>query len=360
MDWLSETAQWVLIKLAVTTLLVLIFNLFIKKLLQKLHSVFLRRKEYWNAAFVDALYTPLSCYVWLAAALTTVSLLDNYINEPPFLACAPGLLPLSTALFAVWFSLRWKNRLIKTVKEHKRREHWIYEPGKLGAVDKLITLIIFFLGSLLVLESTGRPLSTLLALGGIGAAAIGFASKEFIANFFGSFMVYITKPFVVGDFIRIPSHDIEGIVMDIGWYLTRVIDLNKQPIFVPNSIFSQAVLITPSRRSHRLIKEVVGVRYSDMEVVQPIVEQLKLFCRHHPKIDQNERLMVHLTDFAASSIDITVLFYTISTDLKEFNDIKEELLYKAYSVITANGAQMAYPTTTLDIPHPIQVNTETR
>lgn len=358
MDWLSETAQTVLIKLAVTAAIVIIFNLFIKKLLQKLHPIFIRRKQYWHAAFVDALYTPLSCYVWLAAALTTLSLLDNYINEPPVLECAPGLLPLCTVLFGIWFALRWKNRVLKTMKEHINKEHWIYEPGKLGAIDKLVTIIILFTGALIGLETSGRPLSTLLALGGIGAAAIGFASKEFIANFFGSFMIYLTKPFVVGDFVRIPSQNIEGYIVDIGWYLTRMLDLDKQPIYVPNSVFSEAILITPSRRSHRLIKEVVGVRYRDMESVKAIVEDIKAFCIAHPKIDNNERLMVHLTEFAASSINITTLFYTTNIDLKQFHDIKEELLYTIFDLINKHGAEMAFPTTTLDLPNPLHIKSD--
>ena len=88
------------------------------------------------------------------------------------------------------------------------------------------------------MQTLGFSVSGVMAFGGIGGIAIGFAAKDLLANFFGALTIYLDRPFSEGDWIRSPDREIEGIVENIGWRLTVIRSFDKRPIYVPNSVFA--------------------------------------------------------------------------------------------------------------------------
>ena len=103
------------------------------------------------------------------------------------------------------------------------------------------------------MQALGYSISGVLAFGGIGGIAVGFAAKDLLANFFGGLMIYLDRPFSVGDWIRSPDKNIEGTVEEIGWRLTRIRTFDKRPLYVPNSTFTQISVENPSRMLNRRI-----------------------------------------------------------------------------------------------------------
>ena len=61
-----------------------------------------------------------------------------------------------------------------------------------------------------VLQTLGFSVSGVLAFGGIGGLAVGFAAKDLLANFFGGLTIYLDRPFAVGDWIRSPDREDRG------------------------------------------------------------------------------------------------------------------------------------------------------
>src|SRR5690606_30903944 len=106
------------------------------------------------------------------------------------------------------------------------------------AISKLLKAAAIITAMLVLLQSLGFSVSGVLAFGGIGGIAIGFAARDLLANFFGALMLYFDRPFAVGDWVRSPDREIEGTVEDIGWRLTRIRTFDQRPLYVPNSIFA--------------------------------------------------------------------------------------------------------------------------
>ena len=182
-----------------------------------------------------------------------------------------------------------------------------------------------------------------LPLADIGGLALAFASQEIIANFFGGFMIYLTQPFTIGDWILIPDHQIEGIVEEIGWYMTRIRSLDKRPIYIPNTIFSKLIVITPSRMSHRQIKELIGLRCEDLPKIKNVMEDLKGMLQAHPDLDHHQPVIVRLAGFGQFSLDISLITYTQTTSTEGFMKIKEDVLLKIAEVLDKHGAALASP-----------------
>lgn len=217
------------------------------------------------------------------------------------------------------------------------------------AVAKLFKASILIIVLLTIFQSLGVSISGLLAFGGVGGLVIGMAAKDLLANFFGAVVVYLDKPFRVGDWIRSPERNIEGTVERIGFRVTKIRTFDLRPLYVPNSVFTQISVENPSRMLNRRINETIGIRYQDSQQMQNIVEQVKSMLHEHKEIDQSRTLMVNFTSFGASSLDFFIYAFTRTVDWVEYHRIKQDVLLQTLSIIEEAGAECAFPTRSLHI-----------
>ena len=162
-------------------------------------------------------------------------------------------------------------------------------------------------------------------------------------------MIYLDRPFSVGEWIRSPDKEIEGTVEDIGWRLTRIRTFDKRPLYIPNSVFASISVENPSRMSNRRIYETVGIRYQDISSMDAIVKQVTAMLMAHPEIDTTQTMIVNFNKFSASSVDFFVYTFTKTTNWIDFHEIKQDVLLRVAEIVAANSAEMAFPTSTLHI-----------
>jgi MscS family membrane protein len=224
------------------------------------------------------------------------------------------------------------------------------DPTTASAISKLVKGSVLITATLMVLQNLGYSISGVLAFGGVGGIAIGFAAKDLLANFFGGLMIYLDRPFNVGDWIRSPDKDIEGTVEKIGWRLTTVRTFEKRPLYIPNAVFANIAVENPSRMSHRRINETIGIRYDDLSHMHSIVREVEAMLRQHPDIDNEQTLMVHFNQFNASSVDFFVYALTPTTNWIRFHALKQDILLQVSAIIAQHGAEIAFPTQTLHLP----------
>ncbi|WP_273009454.1 mechanosensitive ion channel family protein, partial [Spongiibacter tropicus] len=190
--------------------------------------------------------------------------------------------------------------------------------------------------------------------GGIGGIAVGFAAKDLLANFFGGLMVYLDRPFSVGDWIRSPDKNIEGTVENIGWRQTRIRTFDQRPLYVPNATFTQISVENPSRMLNRRIYETIGVRYDDAKHIPAIISKVREMLANHPEIDTRKTLIVNFNSFNASSLDFFVYTFTKTTQWVKYHEIKQDILLNILEIVHELGADVAYPTSTIKMD-PVQI-----
>ena len=201
----------------------------------------------------------------------------------------------------------------------------------------------------MVLQSLGYSISGVLAFGGVGGIAVGFAARDLLANFFGGLMIYMDRPFNVGEWIRSPDKEIEGTVEKIGWRLTTIRTFDKRPLYIPNSIFNNISVENPSRMSNRRIKETIGIRYDDLSKMEKIINDVRKMLKEHADIDTTKTLIVNFNEFAPSSLDFFIYTFTKTTDWIRYHEIKQDILLNIINIVESNGAECAFPTSTLHI-----------
>ncbi len=349
-DWLTS---W-LVQIVVIVSLTLALHFILRRLLNRLHHKALDSHAYWDDAFVTALQRPLAflvLFIGLSLALDTV-------RQQAELALFPALGPvrlLGVVLLFAWFLVR----LIREGEEATIAKYEdtgaVYDRTTMDAVAKLLRLTVTVIATLVILQTLGVSVAGVLAFGGIGGLAIGFAAKDLLANFFGGLMLYLDRPFAVGDWVRSPDREIEGDVEQIGWRLTRIRTFDKRPLYVPNAIFTTIAVENPSRMLNRRIYETIGIRYDDANKMEPIVHAVERMLRSHPEIDTSRILMVNFNTFAPSSLDFFVYTFTKTTDWADYHKVKQDVLLKILEIIEAHGAQAAFPTSTIHMPEGLSV-----
>lgn len=163
-------------------------------------------------------------------------------------------------------------------------------------------------------------------------------------------MIYLDKPFGVGDWIRSPDKNIEGTVEYIGWRQTRIKTFEKRPLYVPNATFSSISVENPSRMENRRIKTTVGLRYQDGSKVEVIVGEIRQYLEDNNEIAKDKIILVSFNAFGPSSLDIMIYCFTCTTDWAEWLRIQQDVFIKVMNIIHSHDADIAFPTQTLDLP----------
>ncbi|MCF8720120.1 mechanosensitive ion channel family protein [Nitrospina gracilis] len=299
----------------------------------------------WDEALIDAVRKPLRLAIWTIGVYTASEVIEEAISSVVFEMMGPARDTLIIASIT-WFIVR----LIKNGEEvFLKKEGTTLDRTTADAIAKLLKLSVVITAFLVVLQTLGFSISGVLAFGGIGGIAVGFAARDLLANFFGGLMIYLDRPFVVGEWVRSPDREIEGIVEDIGWRLTRIRTFDKRPLYVPNAVFASISVENPSRMENRRIYETIGIRYDDISKMGTIVEKVKSMLANHPEIDTNKTLIVNFNKFAASSLDFFIYTFTKTTVWERYHEIKQDVLLKVIDIIEKEGAEVAFPTSTIHL-----------
>ena len=304
----------------------------------------------YDDAVLAALRKPVGWAIWSFGILFAAQIAGRDSDSELFAYVGPARNVAAIVLLA-WAAIRF----ISFIEQHVADRYYGREgvdQTTAAVISKLLRASVAVTAVLLVLQSLGFSIAGLLAFGGLGGLAVGFAARDLLANFFGALMIFLDRPFAVGDWIRSPEREIEGTVEDIGWRITRIRTFDKRPLYVPNSVFSTLTVENPSRMSNRRIYEIVGVRYDDLAVLRPIVDDIRTMLQGHPDIDAERTLIVNFLHFGPSSLDVMVYTFTKTTAWTEFHAIKEDVLLKIAAVVAGHGAEMAFPTQTLHVLPP--------
>ncbi len=303
----------------------------------------------WDEALVGSARKPVHLVIWLTAASWIARAMQAQWPEPKFMDEVSAIRTVGLIIAFAWFGWKFSGHMTRNIITRGQAKSGDFDVTTVHALSKLARLLIVVLSVITVAQSLGFNIGALLALGGVGGIAVGLAAKDLLANFFGGLTIYLDRPFKVGEWIRSPDKSIEGTVEYISWRHTRIRAFNKNPIYVPNSVFTSIVVENPSRMSHRRIKETLGLRYDDFAQVEVIVQEVKALLNDHPDMDNTQTLIVNFNQFGASSLDIMIYAFTKTRDWIEYHSVKQDVLLKIGRIVESHGAEIAFPTQTLHL-----------
>ena len=312
-----------------------------------------KTENVWDDAVFEAAKAPLSWLILIMGLLLAIQISDAYLGIDLFSASnLESMRQLTFIVLIMFFFVKFislaETKFLERVEADPAPEEARLDSTTLHALAKLLRLSVVISAALIALPTVGIEITALLAFGGVGGLAVGFAAQDLLSNFFGGLMIYLDRPFAIGDWIRSPDRDIEGTVESIGWRLTIVRTFDKRPLYVPNAIFNTLAVENPSRMSNRRIYETIGIRYQDANKMGAIVGDVKTMLLAHSEIDTEQTLIVNLNSYAPSSLDFFIYTFTRTTDWIRFHEIKQDVMLKVIDIVHSHEADFAFPTTTID------------
>ncbi len=302
----------------------------------------------WDDALIDAAKRPLPVLIWLIGSF--VALHMHYaLTEHDFPVFLGNVRIIMLTICVAWYLFALIRHAAENIIANHLANHEEVDFTTLHGITKLSRIMVGMLTGLVIVQSLGFSISGVLAFGGVGGIAIGFAAKDLLANFFGGLMLHLDRPFKIGDAIRSPDKEIEGKVEYIGWRQTALRGRNMDMIYVPNSLFNSIVVVNLARRSHRRIEETIGIRYQDLAQAAAICSDVRAMLSERPDIDTGKDLVVSFSRFGESSLDLYLLAFALTTDLGALNAMKQSILLGIADIVAKHGADFAFPTRTLHI-----------
>lgn len=343
-----QNDRWWIIQVFIVVLATMIANFVANYVLTQLRRRAEATSTPWDDAVLTAAYKPLGLVIWLQGLAFAAHIAKRESTATIFDLVDPAR-RLGVVVIVTWFLVR----AIKAAETSYTVTHASGEEAMdrttLTAMSNLAKISVVITGVLVAMQSMGYSISGVLALGGVGGIAIGFAAKDMLANLFGSLIIFLDRPFKIGDWIRSPDRQIEGVVEHIGWRMTVIRTFSKNPVYVPNAVFATIAIENPSRMTHRRIHETIGIRYADFDTMERITQQVKAMLLAHPEIDSEMTLMVNFNSFGASSLDFFIYTFTKTIVWEHFHEVKQDILLAVGRIIAANGAEIAFPTSTVHL-----------
>lgn len=253
---------------------------------------------------------------------------------------------VSMIVVMTWMAMRFVDLFTLVSLRRAERTDSALKSQLAPFAKEVAKVLLFIIGIFVILGVVfSQDVAGILTGLGIGGLAVALAAKESLENLFASFTIFLDRPFVAGDAVKVG--DISGTVERVGFRSTRIRTLDRSFLTLPNKMLTDQPLDNLTQRRFRRAKFYIGLPYNTQpETIKAICAEIQQIITDHP-MTRSELGAVHFTDFGESSLNIMVLFFAETPEWEVFNVVKEEINYKIVDIVTRHGVMFAHPTRTI-------------
>ena len=214
-------------------------------------------------------------------------------------------------------------------------------------LEKFARIVIIGLAVLQILSYAGVNITALLAGVSIGGLAVALAAQDTVKNLLGSAMIFMDRPFQVGDFVSGP--DFSGTIVEVGFRSTRIKTVGSSIVSIPNGVVANATIDNFGVRSFRLYQTTLGLTYdTDAVKIEAFKAGLTKILQDEPVVHDQD-IMIYFTEFAASSLN---LYFKAPIRVASFDEelqVKERINIKILQLASELSVDFAFPSTSVYI-----------
>ncbi len=212
------------------------------------------------------------------------------------------------------------------------------QQGTAVAIFKLLSYVIWTIAIIISLQAIGFNLSIIIAGSAALLVGLGMGIQQLFNDFVSGIVLLTEQKIKVGDIVEV--NGIIGKITDINYRTTIITTRDNIRIIVPNSKFTNNNVInwTLNEEISRFTVT-VGVAYgSDVNLVMSLLKQIAL---EHPKVRNQPEPYVLFEEFADSSLNFTLYFFT--DKIIEVEQIKSDLRVKINEAFTKHNISIPFP-----------------
>ncbi len=319
-----------------------IFTFLFEKVLVRLMARF--GKDKLVGAHIVPVAKPISLLVicWFAALVFPVLQFPIIVSQY-IIKLLNALLPF----FGVMVVYRLIDVFSYYLEKVTRRTETTLDDQLIPLLRKSLKVFVIIAGGIFILQNLDFDITGLLAGISIGGLAFALAAQDTIKNLFGSIMIFIDRPFTVGDWIV--TNGVDGTVEEVGFRSTRVRTFHNSVVSIPNGSIANMTVDNMGMRAYRRFKANIAVTYdTPTPLIETFIEGLKQIVENHPRT-RKDFYEIHLNSFGASSLDILFyIFFDVPTWSEELK-YRGEVMLSIVELADRVGIRFAFPTSTLHI-----------
>ncbi|MEI6084133.1 MAG: mechanosensitive ion channel family protein [Verrucomicrobiota bacterium] len=331
----AASVAWIALALIVAPVMDFVMTRVLKKLTEKTDTDL-------DDKLLEILHKPVKAIVVLGMLNTGL----HFFEWPAVVEKVLGtVFTIAVAITVIYVAVR----LVDLLMDYFAAKAFVGDPALAGmmlpVLGRTFKVFVIIIGALTTAQVMGFPITSALAGLGVGGIAVALAAQSTLANVFGSITILTDRPFSVGDVVKIEA--VEGKVESIGLRSTRIRTHDGHFVTIPNKTVADAAIINISRRPNIRQLITISLTYDTPAArVQEAVGYLREVFKAHPLTHD---FIVNWRDFAPSSLDIFVVYWCKTTDLKEFLVALEEINLEIKQRFDAAKLEFAFPTQTIQL-----------
>lgn len=200
----------------------------------------------------------------------------------------------------------------------------------------IVKTLIYTFSVIIALSALNIPMSSIVAAVGAAGLTLGFALQSSLANVAGGFVIMFSKPFQIGDYVKIGES--EGNISAISILYTRINTIDNKTVFIPNGTVSNTTITNYTRENLRRIELIFSISYhSDFtkacEVIKDVIKASPL------SLDKPAEPLIVMGEHGESSIKILTRTWVKTEDYWTFRWYMFEHIKKSFD---ENGIEIPY------------------
>ena len=212
-------------------------------------------------------------------------------------------------------------------------------------VLKIARVLIYVIAVFLVLAILEINLTGLVAGLGLGGVIVTLAAQDTAKNLFGGLVIFIDKPFAVGDWIEMDTY--EGTIEDITFRTTRVRTFENSLVNIPNAKIADASVINWSKMEKRRYKTNLCVELdTPLEKLQLLKTRIEKMLQERESVF-DDSIIVRFDQITENGINILIYTYTNSVDYASYLKEVEDINIKIMKILNEEKVELAYDTKTV-------------
>ncbi len=210
---------------------------------------------------------------------------------------------------------------------------------------RIIQISIVVFGLIAILNRLNINVTALITGVSVGGLAVALAAKDSVNNLIGALMIFVDKPFDIGDYII--TSKAQGVVEQVGFRSTRLQASDTSIISIPNGKIASEVINNLGRRVYRRYRTNIQINYdTPPELIQIFIEGIEEIVRLHP-FSLDEKTQVHLSEFNPSSLNIFLQTFFVADGWSKELRTKQNLMLEILKLAKELDVHFALPSQTI-------------
>lgn len=240
--------------------------------------------KYWQFYSLKALDRPLKALIVL---ISTMFIFEFLHDKSQYNLLSSDTFDAIDLIIIISVFTWWMLSFIKRIEKHFLKYNG-FSSQNIKVKDKTRQTIILFMklcfvtvlaiSTLMLLHTIGIRMQAIIAFLSLSGVAIGLSSRDLVASFFGTIMIYTSRHFSISDRIRI--NNIEGVVENITWIATSVRLDNKKIVFIPNIQFLTSAVENISYSLEKRMMLIMTIFHSDLTIIQQTLNDVTYKIKH--------------------------------------------------------------------------------